>query len=248
MAALAAGVATSMAQNVYSLNIVGYANVPIPVGFTYHSNPFNTGVTNGANEVIPNVGDGINTTVLDGTEIHEWTGTGFRVSVMDSLTADTTTGFTDRNGSPVPIPVLGSGKGYLINNPNASNNVTYVGTVRTGTNVLTFPGNPHPYASGSPLPLAGTPFDLGWTNGPPDGITGLGPVDGVEIQTLVRAPNGQGAGYLVRVFDSLTVDTTTGFTDRNGNPQPAPQIAVGQGFFVNNPNASTATWTQVLNP
>src|SRR5438270_9330702 len=55
MAALAAGVATSMAQNVYSLNIVGYANVPNPVGYTFKTAPFQvtTAVTNGANEILP---------------------------------------------------------------------------------------------------------------------------------------------------------------------------------------------------
>jgi hypothetical protein len=248
LAVLAAGVATSMAQsNVYSLNIVGYANVPVPVGFTFHSNPFDNG-NNGANVVIPNPnpgGGGLGP--WDGAEIHEWVNVGFKVSVFDSLTDDTTTGFTDRNGSPVPIPVLSSGKGYLMNNPGTSNNITYIGNVRgPGTNTLTYPGSSKPYAVGSTLPLAGTPFQLGFTNGPPDGVTGLGPLDGVEIQTLVRAPNGQGAGYLVRVFDSLTDDTTTGFTDRNGSPQPAPQIAIGQGFFLNNPNSGTVTWKQVL--
>jgi len=98
---------------------------------------------------------------------------------------------------------------------------------------------------GSTLPIAGTPFQIGFSNPNPGG-GGLGPIDGAEIQTLLRAPNGQGAGYIVRVFDSLTDDTTTGFTDRNGNPQPAPQIALGQGFFLNNPNASAVVWTQVL--
>src|SRR3954451_14568718 len=103
MAAMAAGVATSMAQsNVYSLNIVGYANVPAPAGFTFQSNPFNTGVTNGANEVIPNTG------AWDTAEIHEWLGTGFKVSVFDSLTDDTTTGFTTRAGNPTPPPLLSS--------------------------------------------------------------------------------------------------------------------------------------------
>jgi len=37
-AALAAGAATSMAQNVYSLNVVGYVNVPITNGFNLIAN------------------------------------------------------------------------------------------------------------------------------------------------------------------------------------------------------------------
>jgi hypothetical protein len=246
MAALAAGVATSMAQNVYSLNIVGYANVPTPVGFTFQTNPFDTG-TNGALQVIPNPGDGINPTALDGSEIHEWIGTGFKVSVFDSLTDDTSTGFTTRAGAATPAPVLSSAKGYLFNNAQAtSNNITYVGTVRTGTNTVTFPVSGLPVATGSPIPYAGNPAALGFTN-TGDGINPTA-LDGCEIETLVRAPNGNAQGFLVRVFDSLTDDTTTGFTDRGGSPQPAPQLAVGQGFFFNNTSASPVTWTQVLNP
>jgi len=253
MAAMAAGVATSMAQsNVYSLNIVGYANVPNPNGFTFQSNPFDTG-TNSATQVIPNAGDGVNPTSLDGSAIQEWTGTGFKISLFDSLTDDTTTGFTSAIGNPVPAPILGSGKGYLINNASgSSNNITYVGTVRTGTNTIVYPVAATPYAVGSPLPLAGGVSSvLGFANVNPDpsGNSGqFGPLDGCSIQTLKVSPSGQAAGYKVSLFDSLTDDTTTGFTDAIGNPVVQPSIAVGGGFFfVNSSPAGAYTWKQVLN-
>src|SRR5258706_2955810 len=157
LAVLTAGVATSMAQsNVYSLNIVGYVNASVPSGFTYHSNPLDNG-TNGASQVFDNSAG-----AWDNTEVHEWVNTGFKVSVFDSSTADTTTGFVDRNFNPVPVPILGSGKGYLINNPGASNNITYVGTVRgPGTNTMSFPGSTLPVAVGSTLPDSGSPAQIG---------------------------------------------------------------------------------------
>jgi hypothetical protein len=227
-----------MAQsNVYSLNIVGYVNVATPNGFTFLANPLSAGVTNGANEVLPNTGS------LDTCEIHEWTGTGFKVSVFDSLTDDTTTGFTDRNGNPVPPPPLTSGKGWFFNNQvgAALTNVTFVGNVRTGTNNLTLPVSAHTTAAGSPLPLAGGISSvLGLTN--PGGA-----LDTCEIHKAVINGAGSITGYSVSVFDSLTDDTTTGFTDRNGNPITQPTINIAQGFFFNNQTATPVTWTQVLN-
>jgi len=239
LAALAAGAVTAMAQsNVYSLNIVGYCNVPLPSGFTFQSNPLDNG-NNAAGTVIPNP-----TGQWDGLEIHEWTGASFNVSVFDSSTDDTTTGFMNRNGTaPVPAPILSSGKGYLLNNPGVSNNITYVGNVRgPGTNTLTFPGRTAPYAVGSTLPIAGNPFQIGFSNPAP-----AGPLDGVLIEKLTTTPSGAASGFFVSVFDSSTDDTTTGFMDRNGTaPVPAPIISIGQGFFLANPNASPVTWTQIL--
>jgi len=218
-----------MAQsNVYSLNIVGYANVAAPLGFSFQSNPLDAGVTNGANEVIPNTGQ------WDGCEIHEWTGVGYKVSVFDSTQ---TTGFTDRNFVTVNPPLLTSGKGYLFNNQLAAGTITYVGNVRVGTNTLNFPISSHVYAVGSPLPLAGgISTSLGLVNT-------AGALDGAEIQTALANAAGQITGFKVSVFDS---GQTTGFSDRNFTQVAEPQIAIGQGFFLNSQAASAITWKQVL--
>src|SRR5690349_15003713 len=57
-AALAAGIATSMAQsNVYSLNIVGYVNTPIAAGFNLIANPLDNG-TNDLNSLFPGAATG----------------------------------------------------------------------------------------------------------------------------------------------------------------------------------------------
>src|ERR1035441_715219 len=53
LAALAVGLSTSMAQNVYSLNVVGYINITVGAGYTLCANQLNNG-TNGINDVLAN--------------------------------------------------------------------------------------------------------------------------------------------------------------------------------------------------
>jgi len=246
-----------MAQsNVYSLNIVGYCNVPANGGYSFLSNPLDAG-NNNALAVFPNPnpgGGGLGP--WDGSSIQEWTGAGFKVSVFDSLTDDTTTGFTDASGAnAVPVPVLTSGKGFVFFNGGAyatnGNNITFVGNVRgPGTNTLVMAQRAIPYAIGSMLPISGPIRQIGFANVNPDpsGTSGqLGPLDGANVQFLKVTSNGQAAGYDVSVFDSLTDDTTTGFTDASGaNAKPEPNISIGRGFFFVNGSSSTFTWTQIL--
>jgi hypothetical protein len=56
-AALAAGAAASMGQNVYSLNIVGYVNVPLNVGYNLVANPLDNG-TNTLSNLFPAASEG----------------------------------------------------------------------------------------------------------------------------------------------------------------------------------------------
>jgi hypothetical protein len=235
MAALAAGVASSMAQsNVYSLNIVGYANVPNPVQYSFMSTPFlvTTAVTNGANEILP-----ANTGQYDGDQVLLWTGVSYRTYGLDSTSP---TGFSDSGGTPIGAPILTSGLGFLYNNQSgASNNLTFVGQVRTGTNALPLRASPIQLV-GSMLPLSGgVASSLGLTNT-------AAVLDGCEIQKIVRTASGAVKGYSITVYDS---SQTTGFSDRNGTPNlPEPQMGVGEGFFFNNQTGAGQTWTQILNP
>ncbi len=233
-AVMAAGAATSMAQNVYSLNIVGYANVPNPAGYTFQTTPFQvtTAVTNGANEILP-----ANTGQYDGDQILVWTGHSWNTFNLDSTSPS---GFSDNLGNPSAAPILTAGLGYLYYNAQGvSNNITYVGEVRTGTNIVNIPSSPEFTALGSPAPLAGgVSTVLGLTNSG-------GTIDGDGIQLMTRTPTGAVQGFNTSSFDSTS---TTGFSDALGNPIPEPQIAVGQGFFFDNLNATAVTWKQVLNP
>lgn len=235
MAALAAGALTAMAQsNVYSLNIVGYANVPNPSGYSFQTAPFRvpTAVTNGANEILP-----ANTGQYDGDQLIIWTGHGWASFYLDSTQP---TGFSDSGGTGVPAPILSSGQGYAYYNASGvSNNLTYVGEVRTGTNTITIPASPEISTLGSPIPLSGgvsTALQLSNPGGALDG-------DAVELMVV----NAQGfvRGFSPAYFDSTQ---TTGFADSGGSPVPEPQIAVGQGFAFDNALAAPVTWTQILNP
>jgi len=237
MAALAAGVATSMAQNVYSLNIVGYANVQCDTGFHAYSNPFNVG-TNGANEVFP-----APLSQWNDTQIQEWTGASYNISVFSDDTTVGTTGFVNVNGdTQKPVPILGGGKGFIVNNPNASNNIVFVGTVRTGTNSIVVSG-PQVRALGSPLPYAGPIHTLGLTNV-------AGSLNDVQVFELrhTTPTGGAASGYNISVYSDDTTVGTTGFVNVNGDTaKPEPIIAIGEGFLMLNPN-SPFTWTQILNP
>jgi hypothetical protein len=71
----AAGLATSMAQTVYSVNAVGYVNLKIPAGFSIVANPLN------------NTGSGNNVTNLfaaapEGTTVYKYSGT-YQTSNLD---------------------------------------------------------------------------------------------------------------------------------------------------------------------
>ncbi len=237
MAALAAGVATSMAQNVYSLNIVGYANVQCDSGFHAYSNPFNTG-TNGANELFDN-----STGQWNDSLIEEWNGVGYNITAFSDNTAVTTTGFANQNGDQQkPVPILGGGKGWLFNKAGSSNNIVFVGTVRTGTNTVPLAG-PQYQALGSPLPYAGPITSLGFTN------TGGSLNDSLFLRLKTTTPTGGSPnGYDVTAWSDNTAVTTTGFANLNGDQQkPEPQVAIAQGFLFLKAG-SPGNWVQILNP
>jgi len=257
-AALAAGIITSEAQ-VYSQNIVGYVNVPLPGGYSFLSNPLDTSDATGAvndaatNVIVNTFNAGLGFGPMDGSTLLLWTGTGYNTFYFDSNPADTTTGFTDANGSPLPCPTLGPGIAYYINNVNASNTVTIVGAVRgvlaggVGvSNVVTIPSQAFSFI-GSATSIGGDIVTNLMLANPYNAGLGFGPLDGCKV----LVPNYNGAGILVSytsyVFDSNPSDTPTGFTDNNGSPLPAPTFKVGSGVFFNNTLGSSISWTQNLN-
>lgn len=144
---------------------------------------------------------------------------------MDSLSG---TGWADNNGDAplASLPVLGAGKGFFYGNNTARTNITFVGEVRTGTNVVAIPGGLTPL--GSPLPLGGL-----IETGAPD----LNVQDGDNVQFWT------GTGWSAVTRDSLS---GTGWTGNSGDV-PEPSLTVGQGFFYGN-NVGPFNWTQILNP
>jgi hypothetical protein len=146
-AALAAGVMHSQAQ-VYSQNIVGYINVPLPVGYSMIGNQLDLDGTGTNNSIYTAVG----TNLPVNTQILAWNGSAFSSSKLTPKGAWSLNNMVVSNA-------MQPGSGFFINVPVATN-VTFVGNVITGTNT-------YPIVAGYQVvapsgPVAGT---LDTTNG-----------------------------------------------------------------------------------
>jgi len=166
----AAGVATSMAQAVYSVNAVGYVNTVLHPGFTLISNP----LTATDNTVAGLFGGGkvpINTTV------YKYNGTGFDINT-----------YTDDEVFANPGMTLVPGEGAFIKNPTAADvTVTFVGEVPTGTLTVDLPAGLS--IRSSKVPQAGTATELGLVGAEGDTIyqynnTGTPATSGYKISRV----------------------------------------------------------------
>lgn len=125
LSAIAGSLATSVAQNVYSLNIVGYVNVPIQGAnkLTLVSNPLKP--SNGNYNIT-------NTVTLpdtaDGAFLYKWAGTAWDNNIPSWIA-----GF-----GWFPDATINLGESFFIQSPVATS-ITFVGEVSTGTNVTTVP-------------------------------------------------------------------------------------------------------------
>jgi hypothetical protein len=248
-ALVAAGVASSMAQsNVYSLNVVGYVNLTVGVGYNLISLPLQSAdVTSSINSVLTNSSPNF---IPFGAQAIEWNPTLSKFALPQFAGGDGNwydSGFTTLQTNGLPpgegfflfIPTVAnqiSGNGYGYSNYT----ITVVGTVLQGTNSITentgygFYGNFEPVSG-----------DL-TTNGFPV-------VDNSFLYTW------NGTTYALPLFGLGTDDS--GYDSMNnltGNPSTYPAFttsaeltrvifapAVGQGFVYLNPGASAA-WTQTF--
>lgn len=142
LAALAAGAATSMAQsNVYSLNVVGYINIPVPANqYVMLANQLNT-TNNSIANVIP--------TAPDGAILQKFS-SGYTAYNYDALAPGWQ---PDGNGT------LNPGEGAFFKSPVATT-LTFVGEVMQGSLTNTLPIGQYAIRS-SIVPQAATPTVLG---------------------------------------------------------------------------------------
>jgi hypothetical protein len=220
-AALAASVISSEAQ-VYSQNIVGYANLPTTGGGTYLMTvPFQVGSSNGANEIWPNG------TIPDGSILSIWTGTKYIGYQSDSGSSSL---WDDSGGNPIPnAPLLPVGTGFFLIPAGTFTN-TFAGSVavNVGTsNVVTLAGG------STDLVAPKVPYAGAVTNG--DLTTGVGGACMWNNGTI-GIPDGTilsvwtGTKYIGYQSDS---GSSSYWDDSGGNPiLVPPSINVGQGFFV----------------
>jgi hypothetical protein len=248
-AALAAGVISSQAQ-VYSQNIVGYANLACPVGGKNYliTCPFTVGVSNGINEVF-------GSTLPVGSTVLIWNGVNNYITALYDNTDPNGFGtnvvwYQGDGSTPLsPVPCLPAGQGFFVIPASPLTN-TFTGSVAVapGTNsVINMATGGKNYLVASTVPYAGA-----ITNG---NSSGGGPnLNNLPVGTTLLFWNGIN-NYRIALFDNTDPngygtsvqwyqgDGATPYVDpaTSGN---VPNISVGQGFFV--VPASPYKWTNGL--
>lgn len=218
-----------MAQNVYSLNVVGYINLTLNPGFNLVANQL-VGADTKLNTVF---GTGF---AQDGYQVLTWNASTQGFNQPDSFfTADTAgvAGWYDFNSQP-STTLVGPGTAVFFKNiGNTPLTVTLVGQVTQGTNSV-------PIAAGYNFLSIVPPVSVDLaTNGPlklPNPTT-----DGTSTYVTYSSATGYSSPYTFFQAATAGVD---GWYDDNG--QPAPLIpAVGQGFLILN-HGIPLTWVNAF--
>jgi len=218
-AALAASLASSMAQNVYSLNVVGYVNVTLPHGqFACIANPLDAtmGGTFAGGNNITNLFTTTTTPLLAASStISTWNGA---LNNYDSPNISYSAK-TKAWSAGLDMP---PGKGvFFYNNGAADAVVTFTGQVQQGAYNVATMGKGQFTMVGSPVPIGG---DI--TNSTT--AVGLVPAASDSVSTWNSAVNNWANSV-----------TWSAKTKAWGGPMP---VAAGQGFFYYNNGAAANNW------
>jgi len=142
-AVIAAGVATSMAQSVYSVNAVGYVNVTLKDGYNLLGNPLKATNNNHINAVLPNV--------PDFTGLLKWDNASQQFSAAETFFDGQ---WFDGNTQPSQTRIA-PGEGIFVQNTSGGEvTITFVGEVEQGSLTNVMAPNYGFYAS--QVPQAGT--------------------------------------------------------------------------------------------
>ena len=144
----AAGIAASKAQTVYSVNSVGFVNVPLTTGYNLFSNPLNS--TNNSIQSLL-------TTLPNGTLLLTWNS---GIQDFNNDTFFTGAGWFNGDGDS-STTVIPPGSGAFVQVAGA-NNILFVGEVMQGSLTNTIPSGLQIVSS--QVPQAGTPTQLSLTN------------------------------------------------------------------------------------
>jgi hypothetical protein len=223
-AALAAGVVSSNAQ-VYSANVVGYANVVLKGNgqFTLVANPFDDGNGNYATNLLNNA-------LPKKSEFLHWNGGTFDIVTKGgspaSFPAGTTNQFPPGVGFFVENGSVGSGAADVTN--------TFVGTVIPNVGLSVTNSEPLGFTlQGSPIPYAGNLAIINQGNGDTNMDFGTPLTKKSEILTW----NLSGQTYNIAT--------------KGGSPalwNGSATVGVGEGFFVHNVNGPVTNVVETLNP
>jgi len=240
------GSASVMAQNVYSVNVVGYINVTIPPGFSILTDPLIASPDNTLNTVLNNAPNVSGVSPFSGTSVFQFNnGVGF--GLIEVGNSGSFGGGWSSGGSDIS---LNPGAAVFVNNISGANQVaTFVGTVpqtstATAPNFAGLSQTLHPGYNlvGSVVPLSGdvaTSFSssLGGAVNSGDFIFFFNPA----------IVSGHQAGFENAIVNNFSAWTgTPGPTQpnvaSNGDPQT---LSATQGFFYFN-NGASETWSETF--
>ncbi len=240
VAALAAGVISTQAQ-VYSQNIVGYANVVNTAGYQnyFQSVPFIIGSSNGINEVFAGG-------LPAGSYLNLWNGSGFTSYVYDNtdpIGAGTSVVWYDANedAAITQYPTLNPGQGFLLV-PSAPWTNTFAGAIALSVGTSNNMVLPTAYANYFVAPVV--PYAGSVTNG--NNSTGGPNLNNLPAGSYVETWNG--SGFSAVVYDNTDpIGAGTGVVWYDANEDAAvapPSVTVGQSILI--VPAASYTWTTGL--
>lgn len=199
-----------MAQsNVYSLNIVGYVNVPVPAGFSILANPLDDGLSD--TNVITTV---LATNIVANSQVFTFTPSGGYNSTVESYFAD----FGWFPGTTHLAP----GTGFFFFSPTATN-ITFVGQISAGTYTNTLAANSFNLV-GSVVPEA-----------LPPGVPGESSTLGVPVTANDVIYRYNSTAYAAEGgYDTITYFQGFGWFDSvaGGGSTNGPTLNVGEGVFL----------------
>jgi len=222
-AVFAAGLAASTAQ-VYSVNSVGYVNVPVVKQYNLLSNPLN-GTNNNVNTVIP--------IAADGSLILQWNAVaqGFTTSTTYFDVGDpAVNGWYD--GDNKSSMTLTPGIAFFLFNPasGTTTNLTFVGEVPQGTNLTVAVSYKYGFYS-SIVPQATTLSLLSF------------PVRDGMTYDIWNSGTQHYSGH-VTYFDVGDPDVN-GWYD--GDTKVDPGVSIGGGVLIFNPHVGGDSWVRAFN-
>lgn len=207
-----AGIASSFAQSVYSVNAVGYINVTIQPGYNLVANQLN-GTNNAVATVIPSA--------PDSTRILKWNGA---IQDFEAWGFVAGVGWLDEATGEPPTGSLNPGEGFFVQNqtaPPAPFTLTFVGEVPQGTNLTVTIGQNYNLVS-SIVPLVPSMV-------PPN----FPAEDQMQVLKWVNA---------IGDYVTIGYVAGVGWLDASTGEPADPAPAVGEGVFVLKPTAGSVNW------
>jgi len=232
-ATVAAGALSSMAQsNVYSLNVVGYVNVPAPAGYSLV-----TAQLQGANTSLATV---IGTNLPSGLSVYKWIPAQQTLSsnpdsfytAADLAGTGFPPGWYDSNNNP-STDTIALGESFFVLNTGSSTNLTFVGTVAQGTNSI---------AVGAGYSFVGLPIPVSIDVTTNSSLALPTNIEQLSVQTFNSATGNYNPSLTYyNAADLAGTGLPAGWYDPNNVNTPLV-TAVGQGLVLLN-SAAASTWT-----